>query len=128
MNGKYIKQLRDEGKTFKEIADIAGVSKQAINRSLHLYERKLSGIRGKNFNINNIVFKGIYEHFLNDFDESILGFCRKLKGRHDGRYMDTIRRLITGGNNVRLSIPQIKEICKVVGKPFEEVFEVRENE
>ena len=125
MNAKEMYEMRMNGRTFQEIADVCGISKQRVHQRVKAHERKVAGIRGKGFDINQIVYKGIYEHFLNDFDESLNSFCKKVKGGQEQRHFVLAFKGLITGKNARFSVSQIKAICDVVGKPFDKCFERR---
>lgn len=118
-------KMRQEGATYQKIADAAGVSKQWVHHRLTGCAPELKYTRGHGFNIEKIVYKGIYEHFKNDVHESVTSFTKKIYG-HDVKNIPTVRLFITGKSNTRFTITQIKRICETVGKPFEEVFAERE--
>ena len=117
-------ELKLKGLSYQDIADVCGLSKQCVHKKVGSYGRKLAGIRGQGFDINAIVFKGIYEHFEDNFDETLHSFSYKVVSNNP-KFVDRFKRLIKGENDVKLTIPQIKKICQVIGKPFEEVFEER---
>jgi hypothetical protein len=95
-----------------------------MNRDTQL---RLNGFRGSTFNIEDIAYEGIYEHFVNTPDESIHTFTLKVyETRRDGRNTQLMRNFIQGKTDSRLSVSKIKKICEVVGKSFEEVFKERE--
>lgn len=119
-------EMRRNGATYREIGAASGMTGQnAYNIINRRAKKDISGIRGRAFNIEKIKYKGIYEHFKNDEYECISSFAGKVFNRVDARYYGKTRNLITGEQDVRLSIHTIMKICEVVGKPFEEVFEVR---
>ena len=126
MTAKEMLQMRLDGATYQEIADICGISKQAVHESVtRYYKRVVDGKRGQNFSCEEIVYEGIYEHFMKDENESATSFSIKIFGINGSRAKN-IRNFITGKNNSHFTIPQIKRMCEVVGKPFEEVFKERE--
>lgn len=131
MNGKEIVTMRMDGKTFQEIAEFYGVSRQAVHEKFNSYLKILDGERGKSvngkrFNINTIPYKGLYEYFERNDNESICSFCEKILGREPSNFVSKMRCFLTGKSDSHFTIAQINSMCRVVGKPFEEVFEERE--
>lgn len=129
MAGNYkrweeIRQMRMNGATFQEIADALGVSKQCVNELFNKQYRKLKGMRGYGFKVDSIVYKGIYEHFMNNPFETVSSFTEKIYG-YVGNKPQTIRDFITGKNETWLTIPRIQKMCEITGKTFEELFERR---
>lgn len=91
-------EMRNKGMTYQEIADEFGVSKQWVNYILtHCYEG-YKGQRGKGFDIEKIVYKGIYEHFKKNLFESVTSFTEKVLG-NSATYVAKMRNLITGQHN-----------------------------
>ena len=131
MDGKEIVQMRMDGKTFQEIADFCGISKQAVHQKFKSYMRFLAGERGntvdgRRFNINDIPYKGLHEYFKENEKENVSSFCRKMHGgKENTPFATKMRNFLTGANASHFTIEQIKAMCGIVGKPFEEVFENR---
>lgn len=120
-------EMRMNGATYQEIADACGLTKQRVNYLLIHYKDALKGMRGKGFNIERIIYKGIYEHFRDNLYESITSFSNKVYG-YVGNEPSSIRRFITGKEKrTRFTIQQIKNMCKATGKTFEELFERRDS-
>ena len=118
-------KMRVNGATYQHIADMSGLSKQRVHEKLKSYALTLAGVRNMYFDAEEIIFKGIYEHFKNNTQETLTSFFTKVLGEFDNNRIRTMTRFIRGQNKSRLSIEEIKNICKVVGKPFEEVFKER---
>ena len=126
MTNKEMLEMRMNGKTFQEIADACGISKQGVHERLKLYAKRLAGIRGQGFDISTIKYEGLYEYFEENLEESLYSFAIKIGMGKDGGRVATIRNFLTGKHHSRFSIPQIKKMCEVCGKPFEEVFKERD--
>lgn len=131
MDGKQIVIMRMDGRTFQEIADFYGVSKQAVHTKLKSYTKILEGERGRavdgrRFNINSIPYKGLYEYFKENEEETISSFSREVSGaEYRTNFANKMRNFLTGENNSYFTIVQIKKICEIIGKSFEEAFEER---
>lgn len=118
-------QMRESGMTYQQIADEFHVSRQWVNKILTTYYRGLKGQRGKGFDIEKIVYKGIYEHFKKNLFESVTSFTNKVyKKRHNK--VSFITDFITGKSNSHLSLSQIQRMCEITGFTFEECFERRD--
>jgi hypothetical protein len=125
MTSKVMYELRRSGYTYQSIADMCQTSKQNVYVRVMRYERKaVKGIR-KDFNINEIIFKGIYEHFKNNPNESICSFSCKVWGYSCKSLSKKVKALLTGKNQSYLNASQIKRICEVCGTSFEETFAER---
>ena len=124
MTNEEIWEMKMTGATYEEIAELCGISKQAVWYKVKSYTDKVLGKRGHSFDIELIPYKGIYEYFESDFCMSITAFCKRV-GANTGTGVATMRNFLTGKNNTRFSIDQIKAICETIGKPFEYVFEER---
>jgi hypothetical protein len=121
---KEMLQMRLDGMTFQQIADVCGTSRQNVHQAVKLYSKKIiNGVRGRGFPVEIIRFQGIYEHFYDNEKESITSFATKVYGHE--QYGSKLRKFLIGESESHLTIPQIKRICEICGKPFEEVFKER---
>ncbi|MBE7039120.1 MAG: AsnC family protein [Ruminococcaceae bacterium] len=123
---KKIYEMLQNGATYQEIGDSFGISKQAVHNRITFYKRKLEGIRGHGFNIESIVYKGIYDYFKEHLNESLHSLCRKVYQRPNNSSIVKLREFLKGKHDSIFKIEQIKRLCEVIGKPFEEVFERRD--
>ena len=122
LTGKEMYEMHfNDGLSFTDIAEKYGMSKQDVQQEVRRYTLYISGKRGKRFNINTIVYQGIYDYFLDHPQETLLSLTKKLK-INDQNGFANFHRFITGQNDVKVKISLIKKICDVIGKPFEEVF------
>ena len=126
MTNQEIYEMYQKGYTYREIGELCGISKQAIHQRLYLFQRKLNGIRGHNFDINKIVYQGIYDWFNEHYDENISSLSAKLYASTNASRYEALRRFLIGENDTFFSIKRIKKLCEVIGKPFEEVFKRRD--
>lgn len=128
MTPKEMLQMRLDGMTFQQIADACGVSRQYAHEAITGYADKIARCkRGKAFFFDKIIFEGIYEHFEKNEEETITNFTNDVCGE-GSRCITTMRTFLTGKTDTRLTISQIKRICEICGKPFEEVFKERKGE
>lgn len=119
-------EMKKRGATYQEIAKEIGVSKQRVHQMLITYDKHLKGIRGHGFDIDTIVFKGIYEHFKKDLYESPSSFTLKVMGNDAKNSLPKVRGFITGKSESRFTIRQLQRICEITGMSFEECFERRD--
>lgn len=120
-----ILEMRKNGATFQEIADSFGVSKQRVNEVFHKQTHgRWKRMRGHGFDIETIVYKGLYEHFKNNVFESVTSFSKKVYGHSNT--IPLLRKFIKGELDSHFSITQIKKMCEITGKSFEELFEKRD--
>ncbi len=128
MKNAEMYEMYKNGSTYQEIGDALGISRQAVHQRMIYYKRKVMGIRGHGFNINDIVYQGIYDWFNEHYDESIYSLLVKVYGRNSssaGSYVK-FREFIIGEHDTHFKIKTIKRLCEVIGKPFEEVFKRRD--
>ena len=112
-------KMRVNGATYKEIADAFDVSVYFVRKKLAPYSNEIKPHkRGRTLCLNQIIYKGIKDHFTNNKSETITSLCEKV-----GVQSATLGNCIRGKTDTYFTIPQIKRMCKIVGKPFEEVFE-----
>ena len=116
-------EMRKKGATYAEIGKAFGVSRQAVTSRL-TYKRKNEKRYG--FNIETIIYRGIYEHFKKERCETISSFAYKIYGCTAGSAIVTIRSFMTGVHNSRFTIRQIQKMCEITGMSFEETFALRE--
>ena len=117
-------EMREDGMTFRAIAEHFGVSKQSVSQIYHRHTDAPKRVRGNGFNIERIVYKGIYEHFKEDIRETKTSFAKKVYG-HTAKNIQKLDKFIVGEYDTRFTIPQIKRMCEITGKTFEELFEGR---
>ena len=122
-------EMRKGGATYQEIADLCGISKQSVYSRLHYYVRKVNGIRGRGFDINKILYQGLYDWFNENMGESISSLCEKVFGSGNGKnYYDKFRFFIIGKHDSSFKVGHLKKLCEVTGKSFEELFKRRDEE
>lgn len=110
--------MRINGATYQEIADACGMSKQNVNERISRYAKRLtSGVRGHGFSISDIRFKAIREYFSKHPNESVKSFAKKVSV-----LPETMRNFLRGKHESYFTITQIRQMCEIVGQPFEEVF------
>ncbi len=126
MTNEEMYAMLQNGVTYQKIADIEGISKQAVHQRMIFYKRKVNGIRGNGFNINHIVYQGIYDWFKEQLNESISSLCKKVYGYAQASTMINFRKFLKGEQDTHFTLKQMKRLCETVGKPFEEVFKRRD--
>ena len=123
-NAKAMYELRQQGITLEEIGKRYGVTRQAAYQTIKSYKRKVNGYRGYNFHVNEIVYQGIYDYFVEHMDETVGSFMEKIYG-YNGKHSDNFKRWVRGDQDMYLPIDRIRKICEIVGKTFEETFKER---
>ena len=121
-------EMRKSGATYQEIADLCGTSKQAVYSRLRYYVRKVNGIRGKGFDINQILYQGLYDWFNENMGESVSSLCEQVFDGNSGNYTHKFRYFIIGKHDSSFKVGHLKKLCEVTGKSFEELFERRDVE
>ena len=112
-------EMRVKGATFQEIADACGCTRQFVEQRISAYVNRMKvGLRGRAFSYLEINFKGLRKYFEQDNTETICNFAQKV-----GVQPGTMRNFLKGKCESYFTIPQIKQMCEIVGAPFEEVFE-----
>ena len=121
-----IAKMHDEGKTYREIAEISGISYQAVwSKHIAYLKRKRTGKRN-GFCIEDIPFKGFYEYFSDNAEESIISFSVKVKGYFEQSFYEKLKNTLNGTHFSLFKITDIKKMCEITGKTFEELFTERE--
>lgn len=119
-------EMRMDGTTYQEIGDAFGMSKQNAQDVLSRYYKRLSGHRGRGFTIENIAYEGIYDFFDKNKKMTVSRFASLIFGNDAPRNVAKVRGFIIGEHEALFKISHIKKMCELVGKPFEEVFKLRE--
>jgi len=117
--------MRENGMTYREIADHFGIYISSVVNSIRRTERKkASGIRGRRLEVESIANKHIREYFEAHPDESCTSFAWKVMGSQG---YGKIQAFLHGCNST-FTVEQIRTICEIIGKPFEEIFGEGETE
>ena len=113
--------MRENGKTYKEIGEAFGVTRQAVYDAMK--------IRNKTARRNKAVYKAIPYNGLRELfekDESLtISKLAAILFPGQGRYY-TAKRLCEGAN-VCLTVTQIKRLLKYSGMTYEHIFNKEEN-
>lgn len=127
LTNKELYEWRQQGATYQEMADAEGISKQAIYEKVKAYEKYLMGKRGRinGFDYNNIVYKGIYEHFRDHVDESVSNFAEKVFGFSASGKTQKVKGFLLGESESLFKVRHIKNMIAITGKSFDELFELR---
>ena len=124
MTARELYEWRQKGATYQEMADVEGISRQAVYLKVKSYEKKLEGNRGRRFDINKIVYKGIYEFFKTDTTMNIYKFAEAVFGG-SGPEIAKVKRFLLGEAETLFKIKHIKRMLELTEMPFEELFERR---
>jgi predicted transcriptional regulator len=110
-------EMRENGATYEEIAKAFGVTRQAVAAAI-------GKIRKFPKMYDEIPYKGLYDFFKENSRIEINSFCWKALKINDKSCYERYRRLLHG-EDVKLSISEIKKIIAYTGKSFEELFAER---
>lgn len=124
LTNKELYEWRQRGATYQEMADAEGISRQAVFLKVKAYEKKLKGKRGRGFDVNDIVYKGLYEYFKANPTMNISKLAEAVFGSV-GSNMDRMRRFLLGNAETLFKIKNIKKMMEITGKSFNELFELR---
>lgn len=114
-------QLRADGMTYTDIADVLGVSRQRVWQKLNdVNARERAG--GKVY--DSIPYNGLYEMFQSDKTLTIPQFCRECFGTGTHTFTMKIYNLLSGKDG-HLTVGQTRKLLKYSGKTWEELFEPR---
>ena len=103
------------GRTYREIGEMCGISRQAANKRVSCL---LSGL------INRIVFKGVYDYFIETEGMDFAKFAERVNADGNIVSADTLRKILTGKKKM-VHIDVISRVCKVTGRPVEDAFTLR---
>jgi transcriptional regulator with XRE-family HTH domain len=122
---KAMRELRNEGYTYQEIAEKFGCTKQYVSYLIGQRARK----NGKD--IERIVYDGIYKLFVRDRRMTYRKFTLIAHGLKYDQYIrkneyEVMRRFLRGERESRFSIAQIENMCKACGMSYEETFKRRD--
>lgn len=121
MTKQEILELRDQGKTYREIADIFGVTRQRVHEKIGK-----DRIRKCNFEIEKIRFKGVYEFLKEHPTLSLIGFIRHMKGHSVSHAeYEKLKGCLTTDRDSAIKISDIKRLTEYTGMTFEELFAER---
>lgn len=115
-------EMRNEGHTYQEIADVFGISKQAV----HSYIKKAKERHLRHDKeCEKIVFQGIYDFFKAEPKMNYTKFTILIYG-HKGKNVADIRNFITGVHESQFPLIIYQRICEICGTSFEDTFKRRE--
>ena len=123
--------LREAGKTYREIAELFGISLQyvykIISESCDRADSVRERVRKSDVDIEKIAYDGIYNLFVSDYKMTVTRFARIALGTKNPNHAqrERIRWLIYNYSDAKVSVQHIRNICQYIGEPFESVFKVR---
>lgn len=112
MTNREMLELKLRGRTYQEIGDMCGLTRQAI----HLRIKNM--LKSK---IGEVVYVGIYDYMISAGETTFGGFS-KLVNQKEKIISSTMLTRFLKGETGKVPIKVIARICEIVGKPFEEVF------
>ena len=110
MTMEEIAKMHDEGKTYREIAKISGMTYQNVwQKHTCFLERQRTGKRN-GFCIKDIPYKGFYEYFSDNMEENLKKFSIKVRGYLDKSFYQKINYTLNGSHNSLFKITDIKKM------------------
>lgn len=121
---ELIRAMRADGKTYKEIAEHFGSSKQYIYQLMH----RAGYTRRYQRDIDKIRYQGVYELFQNDPRMSFSKFQKLFSnGNNNEKLYQCLRNYVTGKcDSCTVTINNIKNVTEATGMTFEYLFKERE--
>ena len=117
-------EMRNEGHTYQEIADVFGISKQAVHN--YIKKAKECHLR-RDKECEKIVFQGIYDFFKAEPKMNYTTFTSMIYDCGISRKnVVKTSRFITGKTESYLRLKDILRICEICGTSFEDTFKRRE--
>ena len=119
-------RLREEGLTYDQIAEAAGVSRQRVQQVVNVYRP-----RKKSVDIEKIRFKGFYEFMR---DNPTVSYAMLAKAMYNKPITNALSNTLlmtltdgsTSGDKIRLTVGQVRRLTAFTGKTFEELFTLRD--
>ena len=118
-------QLREEGKTLDEIAQLAGITRQRVGQYMDKFN-----VRKGSVNIEKIRYKGIYEFMKENPGVSYAQLARAIYGgaTTNAKCNDLIRKFAGERSDcIHFTVAQLKRLIKYTHKSFEELFTLRDS-
>lgn len=109
--------MKNDGKTYQEIADEFGVSKQRIQQMLSTGDARYFRYIKK----TTCVYKGIRK-YMNDNKISVAELVRRVYGYYHPKNLATIRNKLNGHTDI--SKQYIDKLLEVTGLTYEVAFEI----
>lgn len=117
---EWMLELFESGFTYKEIGEIAGISKQRVFQIIG----KANGRRFRTITKEQCVFDGL-RRYLNDNRISLVALTREMYGELNGSYYQI--KDAFKSNKACLTMPKINRILSVTGLTYEQAFLSRED-
>lgn len=116
-------ELRKEGKTYEQIAKEIGVTKQAVHSAL-----KNNGRLRRRYEaiFEECPYNGLRNFLLENKYVKISGLSINIFGHCEPKAMAKVNRLLRG-DDVLMSVRNIKTLEKFTGMTFDELFEVEDD-
>lgn len=122
INFKEANEMLANGKTYKDIADRFGVTKQYAHSYMNSDKIKPLRKRKNEKFYNEIIYKGFKYLFYKDEKLTVPLLAKRVAGRSDRALQEKLRRLMTGQDS-SITIKDINTLLKMSGLTFEKFFE-----
>ena len=113
MTSREMLEERLNGKTYREIGEMCGISRQAVQIRIKML------LNGRAY--NKIVYRGVQEYFVSKRGMNWRKMTDEIN-RDECLVSCTTLAKFLQGESARISIKAIVRICEIIGKPFEETF------
>ena len=117
MNKQKALELRKSGKTYKEIGEILGASRQAVFQAIGKVRRRQSLY-------TDIPYVWLYKYFRKNEQITYRSFCAKKLNKDDNKFVERFRKFLTG-SDIKFSITQFDKIADACGMTIDECFRRR---
>lgn len=113
MTSREMLEERLNGKTYREIGEMCGISKQAVQ------DRINNLLNGRSY--SKIIYRGVYEYFASKRGMNWHKITDEVN-RDECLISRTTLTKFLRGETAHISINVIIRLCEIVGKSFEETF------
>lgn len=112
---EWMQELFDSGLTYREIGEVAGLTKQRVFQIIGNQDRS----KFRRITKEQCVFDGLRK-YLNENRISIVGLTRKMYGDMNGAY-NTLKYTLKSKGSL-LTMPKINRILSATGLTYEQAF------
>lgn len=121
-NVEEMQKLKDAGWSLQKIGEKYGITKQSVCQKLASPKP-----RKKDYDIERIIFNGIYNLFAEDPYMSVSKLARIMWGTAEGERANAVKlqNFITGENDSSFKLSHINRLIEYSGMTYDELFSLR---